>query len=124
MFCSVPVLLNITRHELTDIFQVMTWREYSVKSHLFEFFFDISKVMFANHQIAANIKWNFSDTTFDAALTKPQAVNITMTINRGNHNGIGTRFYRCVNIFILTHHYAKVNDIKVMRGENSIQNFI
>lgn len=80
--------------------------------------------MFANHQITANIKWNFSDTTFDAALTKPRAVNITMTINRGNHNGIGTRFYRCVNIFILTHHYAKVDDIKVMRGENSIQNFI
>lgn len=117
-------LVDVVCHQSANVFQIVAWSEDAIEPHLFEFGLDVGKIMFTYHQVTANVEKSVADTAFDTAFAQAQAVDITVTVNRGHDDGICAGFDGGINIFILAYHHAEIDYAKIMGSKNAVQYFI
>jgi len=99
-------------------------RERTVEAHSAEARLDVLKPLLSDDYISAYYKGNTLKTCLVALLAKSAAVELALTVERGNDYRIGIRLDSCGNILLLSNHNSKVNDLKACLSKSMVKDLV
>jgi hypothetical protein len=114
-----PRLPDVGSQQVGDFQQIDAWPEDAVETHILEQRLDGGKFALADDEIAADVQENFAYTAFDATAAKTLAIDLAVTVDGRNENGLGPSFNRRVDELILAHHDAQIYDLDAQGREDT-----